>query len=68
MALRSQSRLNRQDDTHRIGVLHVGAVTPPALTAVVADGRPLSGVTSPPPLSLVTKSARGMCMGQEHIG
>lgn len=58
------------DDVHRQGVLHVGAVTLPALCAV-AELRPsLSG------RDFLTAAVAGyeigprvgMCMGQEHIG
>lgn len=58
------------DDVHRQGVLHVGAVTLPALLAV-AETRPgLDG------RDLLTAAVAGyeigprvgMCMGQEHIG
>jgi aconitate decarboxylase len=58
------------DDVHRVGVLHVGAVTLPGLLAV-AEMRPgLSG------RDLLTAAVAGyeigprvgMCMGQEHIG
>jgi len=59
------------DDVHRQGVLHVGAVTLPALTAAVEtrtgsfSGRDLlraavAGYEVGPRV--------GMCMGQEHIG
>lgn len=58
------------DDVHRVGVLHVGAVTLPALFAA-AEMRPgLSG------REMLTSAVAGyeigprvgMCMGQEHIG
>lgn len=58
------------DDVHRQGVMHVGAVTLPALFAV-AETRPgLSGA------ELLTAAVAGyevgprvgICMGQEHIG
>jgi 2-methylcitrate dehydratase PrpD len=58
------------DDVHRQGVLHVGAVTLPALLATITpntliDGRELlasivAGYEIGPRV--------GMCMGQEHIG
>ena len=58
------------DDVHRQGVLHVGAVTLPALLAVVECHRPMSGK------EFLTAAVAGyeigprvgMCMGQEHIG
>jgi aconitate decarboxylase len=58
------------DDVHRQGVLHVGAVTLPALMAVVETRGGLSG------RDLLTAAVAGyeigprvgMCMGQEHIG
>ncbi len=57
------------DDVHRVGVLHVGAVTLPAVLAV-AEMRPMTG------RDLLTAAVAGyevgprvgMCMGQEHIG
>lgn len=58
------------DDVHRVGVLHVGAVTLPALIAVVDSGREISGA------EFLTACVAGyeigprvgICMGQEHIG
>jgi aconitate decarboxylase len=58
------------DDVHRQGVLHVGAVTLPALIAVCESHAPLSG------RDFLTAAVAGyeigprvgMCMGQEHIG
>jgi 2-methylcitrate dehydratase PrpD len=58
------------DDVHRVGVLHVGAVTLPGLLAVVESRPGLSG------RDLLTAAVAGyeigprvgMCMGQEHIG
>lgn len=58
------------DDVHRQGVLHVGAVTLPALMAVVETRGGLSGQ------DFLTAAVAGyeigprvgMCMGQEHIG
>jgi 2-methylcitrate dehydratase PrpD len=58
------------DDVHRQGVLHVGAVTLPALYAVVGPDSPLNG------RDLLTATVAGyeigprvgICMGQEHIG
>ena len=57
------------DDVHRVGVLHVGAVTLPAVFAA-AELRPMSG------RDLLTAAVAGyeigprvgLCMGQEHIG
>jgi 2-methylcitrate dehydratase PrpD len=58
------------DDVHRVGVLHVGAVTLPALFAVAESHRPMTGREL-----LVAALAGyeigprvGRCMGQEHIG
>ena len=58
------------DDVHRVGVLHVGAVTLPALLAVVEMRPGMSG------RDFLTAAVAGyeigprvgMCMGQEHIG
>lgn len=58
------------DDVHRQGVLHVGAVTLPALLAVAESREQLSG------RDLLTAAVAGyeigprvgMAMGQEHIG
>ncbi len=58
------------DDVHRVGVLHLGAVTLPALFAVAESHADLSGREL-----LVAALAGyevgprvGKCMGQEHIG
>jgi aconitate decarboxylase len=58
------------DDVHRTAVLHVGAVTLPALIAVAESHAPLSG------RDFLTAAVAGyeigprvgLCMGQEHIG
>ena len=58
------------DDVHRQGVLHVGAVTLPALIAVAESHARLSG------RDFLTAAVAGyeigprvgLCMGQEHIG
>jgi aconitate decarboxylase len=58
------------DDVHRKAVLHVGAVTLPALIAVAESHAELSG------RDLLTATVAGyeigprvgLCMGQEHIG
>lgn len=58
------------DDVHRQGVLHVGAVTLPALLATIGPDSRLDG------RDLLTAAVAGyeigprvgMCMGQEHIG
>src|SRR5208282_385795 len=58
------------DDVHRTAVLHVGAVTLPALIAVAESHAQLSG------RDLLTAAVAGyeigprvgLCMGQEHIG
>jgi 2-methylcitrate dehydratase PrpD len=58
------------DDVHRLGVLHVGAVTLPPLIAI-AEIRP--GLTGRDFLTAAVAGYEigprvGMCMGQEHIG
>ncbi len=58
------------DDVHRVGVLHVGSVTLPALIAVAESHAGLSG------REFLTAAVAGYeigprvgkCMGQEHIG
>ncbi|MEM9681704.1 MAG: MmgE/PrpD family protein [Pseudomonadota bacterium] len=58
------------DDVHRKGVLHVGAVTLPALIAITEMKRNLTG------RDFLTAAVAGyeigprvgICMGQEHIG
>src|SRR5207344_2880602 len=58
------------DDVHRQGVLHVGAVTLPALIAVAESHAELSGAEF---LAAAVAGYEigprvGKCMGQEHIG
>ena len=58
------------DDVHRQGVLHVGAVTLPALFAALAPAHALGGKEL---LAAIVAGYEigprvGMCMGQEHIG
>jgi aconitate decarboxylase len=58
------------DDVHRVGVLHVGAVTLPAVLAI-AEMRP--GMSGRDFLTACVAGYEigprvGMCMGQEHIG
>jgi 2-methylcitrate dehydratase PrpD len=58
------------DDVHRQGVLHVGAVTLPALFAALSPERALDGCEL---LAAIVAGYEigprvGMCMGQEHIG
>lgn len=58
------------DDVHRQGVLHVGAVTLPALLAAIEPDTPLDGREL---LAAIVAGYEigprvGMCMGQEHIG
>jgi len=58
------------DDVHRVGVLHVGAVTLPALIAAVETGNGISGKDF---LAACVAGYEigprvGICMGQEHIG
>ena len=58
------------DDVHRQGVLHVGAVTLPALCAIAETNPGMSG------REFLTAAVAGyeigprvgICMGQEHIG
>ena len=58
------------DDVHRVGVLHVGAVTLPGILAI-AEMRP--GLSGRDFLAAAVAGYEigprvGMCMGQEHIG
>lgn len=58
------------DDVHRVGVLHVGAVTLPALIAAVETDGKISGKDF---LAACVAGYEigprvGICMGQEHIG
>jgi aconitate decarboxylase len=57
------------DDVHRQGVLHVGAVTLPALMAVTEKGQ-LSGrdFLTAAVAGYEVGPRVGICMGQEHIG
>jgi 2-methylcitrate dehydratase PrpD len=58
------------DDVHRVGVLHVGAVTLPGVLAIAEQRAAMTG------RDLITAAVAGyeigprvgMCMGQEHIG
>lgn len=58
------------DDVHRVGVMHVGAVTLPGLVGIAEAHKPLSGrefLTAA--LAGYEVGPRvGICMGQEHIG
>ncbi|HXF55881.1 MAG TPA: MmgE/PrpD family protein [Hyphomicrobiaceae bacterium] len=58
------------DDVHRQGVLHVGAVTLPALVAVAESHAALSGreFISAAVAGYEVGPRVGLCMGQEHIG
>jgi aconitate decarboxylase len=58
------------DDVHRQGVLHVGAVTLPALIAVAESHARLSGrdVLTASVAGYEIGPRVGLCMGQEHIG
>lgn len=58
------------DDVHRVGVLHVGAVTLPALIAAVEAGAALSGkeFMAACVAGYEIGPRVGICMGQEHIG
>src|SRR5580700_2347052 len=58
------------DDVHRQGVLHVGAVTLPALIAVAESHAKLSGrdFLTAAVAGYEIGPRGGLCMGQEHIG
>src|ERR1700688_848372 len=58
------------DDTHRQGVMHVGAVTLPPLIAVGESHARLSGrdFLTAAVAGYEVGPRVGMCMGQEHIG
>lgn len=58
------------DDVHRVGVLHVGAVTLPGLLAVTEMRPGLSGrdFLAAAVAGYEIGPRVGMCMGQEHIG
>ncbi len=58
------------DDVHRRGVLHVGAVTLPALTAIVEQRANLSGedYLTAAVAGYEIGPRVGICMGPEHIG
>jgi aconitate decarboxylase len=58
------------DDVHRHGVLHVGAVTLPALIAVAENHTQLSGreFLAAAVAGYEIGPRVGICMGQEHIG
>lgn len=58
------------DDVHRQGVLHVGAVTLPALIAVVESHAKLTGeeLLAAAVAGYEIGPRVGRCMGQEHIG
>jgi 2-methylcitrate dehydratase PrpD len=58
------------DDVHRQGVLHVGAVTLPALIAVAESHAELSGteLLAAAVAGYEIGPRVGKCMGQEHIG
>lgn len=58
------------DDVHRVGVLHVGAVTLPALIAAVETGGKISGkdFLASCVAGYEIGPRVGICMGQEHIG
>jgi aconitate decarboxylase len=57
------------DDVHRQGVLHVGAVTLPALVAVAESHRTLTGreFLAAAVAGYEVGPRVGLCMGQEHI-
>ena len=58
------------DDVHRVGVLHVGAVTLPALIAITESRAGMSGkqFLTAAVAGYETGPRVGICMGQEHIG
>jgi 2-methylcitrate dehydratase PrpD len=58
------------DDVHRVGVLHVGAVTLPALLSIAECHRPMSGkeFLAAAVAGYEIGPRVGICMGQEHIG
>jgi aconitate decarboxylase len=58
------------DDVHRVGVLHVGAVTLPAVLAVAEMKGELSGrdFLAAAVAGYEIGPRVGMCMGQEHMG
>lgn len=58
------------DDVHRRGVLHVGAVTLPALMAIAEQDPGLTGkdVLTAAIAGYEIGPRVGICMGQEHIG
>jgi len=58
------------DDVHRAGVLHVGAVTLPALLAAAESHAQLSGreLLAAAVAGYEIGPRVGLCMGQEHIG
>lgn len=58
------------DDVHRHGVLHVGAVTLPALLATIGPGSDLDGreLMAAIVAGYEIGPRVGICMGQEHIG
>ena len=58
------------DDVHRQGVLHVGAVTLPALLATIKSDLPMDGreLLAATVAGYEIGPRVGICMGQEHIG
>jgi len=58
------------DDVHRVGVLHVGAVTLPAISAIAETHPGLSGrdLLTAAIAGYETGPRVGLCMGPEHIG
>jgi aconitate decarboxylase len=58
------------DDVHRVGVLHVGAVTLPPLVSIAetSTGMPGKDFLSAAVAGYETGPRVGMCMGQEHVG
>ena len=58
------------DDVHRVGVLHVGAVTLPPILAVLEHNADISGeeFLAATVAGYEIGPRVGICMGQEHIG
>ena len=58
------------DDVHRVGVLHVGAVTLPAIAAIAETHPGMSGrdLLTAAIAGYETGPRVGLCMGPEHIG
>jgi 2-methylcitrate dehydratase PrpD len=66
----SQVQSFELDDVHRVGILHVGAVTLPGLIAVAESHRDMSGADflASAVAGYEIGPRVGICMGQEHMG